>query len=116
MLMQKKSYYFKSIFTNVPLEEVVEICVDTLYKISKPTINRLYFKELSKLAIYCVKFTFNSLIYSQHDGIAMGTPLGPKLANIFIGYTELKVFKNNLLYLRYVDDFFCVGHKRENCG
>ena len=39
----------------------------------------------------------------------MGTPLGPTLANIFIGYTELKVvpaFKNNLLYLRYVDDCF----------
>ena len=39
----------------------------------------------------------------------MGSPLGPTLANIFMGYIELKVvhvFKNNLLYLRYVDDCF----------
>ena len=39
----------------------------------------------------------------------MGSPLGPTLANIFIGFIELKVvpaFKNNLLYLRYVDDCF----------
>ena len=41
----------------------------------------------------------------------MGSPLGPTLANIFMGYIELKVvpaFKNNLLYLRYVDDCFVV--------
>ena len=39
----------------------------------------------------------------------MGSSLGPTLANIFIGYIELKVIpalKNNLLYLRYVDDCF----------
>lgn len=36
----------------------------------------------------------------------VGCPLGPILANIFMGYIELKVvlaFKNKLLYLRYVD-------------
>ena len=39
----------------------------------------------------------------------MGYPLGPTLANIFMGLIELKVipaFKNNFLYLRYVDDCF----------
>ena len=68
-------------------------------------------KKLLKLAISGVKFSFNSSIYSQQDGIAMGSPLGPTLANIFMGYIELKVvpaFKNNLLYLRYVDDCFVV--------
>ena len=103
------SFDVKSLFTNVPLEEVIEICVDTLYKISNPTVSRTNFKKLLKLATSDVKFSFNSLIYSQKDGIAMGSPLGPTLANIFMGYIELKVipaFKNNLLYLRYVDDCF----------
>ena len=62
-----------------------------------------------KLATSGVKFSFNSLIYSQQDGIAMGSPLGPTLAKIFMGFIELKIvpaFKNNLLYLRYVDDCF----------
>ena len=60
-----------------------------------------------KLVTFGVKFGFNSLVYSQQDGIAMGSPLGPTLANIFMGFTELKVvsaFRNRLLYLRYVDD------------
>ena len=39
----------------------------------------------------------------------MGYPLGPTLANVFMGCIKLKVdpaFKNNLLYLRYIDDCF----------
>ena len=39
----------------------------------------------------------------------MGSPLGPTLANIFMGCIKLKVvpaFKNNLLYLRYIVDCF----------
>ena len=39
----------------------------------------------------------------------MGSPLGPTLANVFMGCIGLKVvpaFKNSLLYLRYVDDCF----------
>ena len=32
-----------SLFTDVPLEEVVKICLDLLYKISRPTVNKLNF-------------------------------------------------------------------------
>ena len=32
------SFDVKILFTNVPLEEVIEICADTLCKISKPTV------------------------------------------------------------------------------
>ena len=35
------SFDVKSLFTNVPLEEVIEICVDTLHKISKLTVSRM---------------------------------------------------------------------------
>ena len=110
------SFDVKSLFTNVPLEEVIEICVDTLYKISNPTVSRKNFKKLLKLATSGVKFSFNSLIYSQKDGIAMGSPLGPTLANIFMGYIELKViptFKNKLVYLRYVDDCFVLVRREK---
>ena len=46
----------KSLFTNVPLEEVIEICVDTLYKISNPTVSIKNLKKLLKLATSSVKF------------------------------------------------------------
>ena len=54
------SFDVESLFTNVPLEEVIGICTDTLYKISKPTINRIHLKKLLKLATSGIKFSFNS--------------------------------------------------------
>ena len=35
------SFYIKNIYTNVSLKEVIEVCVDTLYKISQPTIFKM---------------------------------------------------------------------------
>ena len=38
-----------------------------------------------------VEFGFDGLLYRQTDGVAMGLPLGPVLANIFLGYCESKI-------------------------
>ena len=110
------SFDVKSLFTNVPLNEVIEICVEMMYKIEKPTISKENLKRLLNLATSGVQFSFNSLIYSQHDGIAMGSPLGPTLANIFMGYIEKKIipsFKSKLRYFRYVDDCFVLAENEE---
>ena len=50
-------------------------------------------------------------MYLQTDGVAMGSPLGPTLANIFLGHYEQKVLKeanSPLFYCRYVDDTFAI--------
>ena len=56
---------------------------------------------------------YKDALYKQVDGVAMGSPLGPSLANFFLGHIEQnKLFQNNdfylIVYLRYVDDILAV--------
>ena len=58
-------------------------------------------------------FTFNDKLYKQIDGVAMGSPLGPTLANFFLGNLENSVFEHSSpshpkIYFHYVDDVFAV--------
>ena len=58
-------------------------------------------------------FLFNGKMYDQIDGIAMGSPLAPVLANLFLGHYEniwLNKYQGPSLhfYRRYVDDAFCL--------
>ena len=49
----------------------------------------------------------------------MGSPLGPALANIFVGYQEEKLFIDNnqpLIYIRHVDDTFAMFEDEFNCN
>ena len=34
---------------------------------------------------------FEQEFYKQHDGVAMGSPLGPVLANVFLCYQIFKI-------------------------
>ena len=55
-------------------------------------------------------FSFNSKLYEQTDGVPMGSPLEPELANIIVIELERIIVKKSLhkslvkLYMRYVDD------------
>ena len=56
--------------------------------------------------------TFNNISYKQIDGVAMGSPLGPSLANAFLAHHEQNWLESCTLeyrpsyYWRYVDDMF----------
>ena len=75
------------------------------------------FVELMKSATSSVEFSFNNNVYKQTNGVAMGSPLGPALANIFVGYFEEKLFSQTQkppTYFWYVDDTFAIfDHKAE---
>ena len=45
-------------------------------------------------------------MHRQIDGVAMGLPLEPALANNLVGYSEFKLFQTTLepeMYYRYMD-------------
>ena len=55
---------------------------------------------------------FDQEFYKEHDGVAMGSPLGPTLASVFLCYNE-KIWLQNfssefkpVIYERYVGDTF----------
>ena len=65
------------------------------------------FIELMNIATTSAGFSFINKMYKKTDGVAMGSPLGPVLANIFVGYQEERSFivsNQPLIYFRYVDD------------
>ena len=45
------------------------------------------------IATTSAEFSFNNVVYKQIDGVAMVSPLGPALANIFVGYYKNKLFQ-----------------------
>ena len=81
-----------SLFTNIPLEETINICTNLLYNNEDVIegINKSEFKNLLSLATQESYFIFNDVLYKQKDGVTMGSPLGPTMANVFLSFYEIK--------------------------
>ena len=109
----------QSLFTNIPLLETVDYLCDF---IQNQNINvGIPVMQLKELILRCtmnVQFQFNNKYYRQIDGVAMGSPLGPLLADVFMAKLEngpLKSTINNLqIYKRYVDDIFVICDTNAN--
>ena len=84
------SWDVDSLFTNIPLEVTIEICTNELFKESEAVegLSKTEFKELLSLATKDSHFIFGETHYKEIDGVAMGSPLGPTLANAFLIYHE----------------------------
>ena len=78
------SFDVKSLFTSVLLTEPINI-LDHAYNHKEISVvlakNRM--KKLLTLCMKNIHFTLNNEIYVQNDGVAMGSPLGLILANVF---------------------------------
>ena len=110
------SFDVVSLFTNIPLTETINLIADYVYQVpaNAPPFSKLVFKNMLKLATGGY-FLHNGKLYVQVDGVSMGSPLGPTLANFFLGHLEKERIFNEpkeelypRLYLRYVDDVFAV--------
>ena len=80
-----------NLFTNIQLQETIGIAINLFFNHNRNlNITR---KELKKLFLFATSqthFIFNSNFYNQIDGVAMGSPLAPVLANIFMGFHKSK--------------------------
>ena len=104
------SYDVTSLFTNVPLDFTIDIILRKIYaeKLIKTKISRNEMKMLLELCTKELHFSYNNETYKQVDGIVMGNPLGPVIANIFMVEFENKtiprISDKMPKWMRYIDD------------
>jgi hypothetical protein len=110
------SFDVESLFTNVPTQETIELILKLAFPNDEENVlfHGLTRTALRRLLVICTQeshFQFNGKYYDQIDGVAMGSPLGPLFANVFMSefergcitrLRELGVIK----WYRYVDDVF----------
>ena len=106
------SFDVASLFTNILLKESIDLAVSYItegnasLRFSKAELTKLF-----SIATSQTHFLFNGKVFDQIDGVAMGSPLAPVLANLFLGHYE-NIWLNKyhgpsvLFYRRYVDDTF----------
>ena len=81
-ICDQNSVYFmtnldvESLFANIPLEETIKICCDSLYKNQElvSNINKNQFEKLLRAALCNNYFLFDGIVYQQVDGVSMGSP------------------------------------------
>ena len=111
----------QSFFTNIPFDESINICVELVFQ-NKEKVKGLVkcqFKQFLMFADKSSCFVFNDIYQKQIDGVAMGSPLGPTFANLFLVDCERKLLENCPLqfkprfYCCYIDDIFLMLDKKD---
>ena len=117
------SFDVENLFTNIPLAETIDICIQSLFTDSNSTalgMDRNQFRTFLQKSVLNSFFMFNDKLFKQIEGLGMGLPLGPSFANIFMSYYEQQwlddcpVDFKPAFYRRYVDDTFLLFHHRDH--
>ncbi|XP_030746552.1 uncharacterized protein LOC115875272 [Sitophilus oryzae] len=104
------SFDVVSLFTRVPLGESMDLIKESF----PPDI-----AELFRVCLTGSYFLWNGNYYEQTEGVAMGSPISPIIANFFMERFEEKALESSVLkpavWFRYVDDTFVVWkHGRDS--
>ena len=111
-----------SLFTKVPTDETLAAVRDKLA--ADPLLEEhtcIPIDNLMEILTFCVETTYfrmRSDIYRQLEGLAMGSPLSPVLANIYMEYfKEMTSGSTSLkpsMWLRYIEDTFILWPHQED--
>ena len=110
----------QSLFTNIPLDQAIDICVERVFQHKKKIkcMLKRHFKQLLTLIVKSSCFVFNNMYHKQTDGVTMGPLIVPTFANLLLVYYENMCLDKCPLqfklkyYRRYVNDiFWCVKRK-----
>ena len=103
------SFDVVSLFTKIPLDEAIQVIKEVTYL------------DTTRLAEVCLRSTFFSFqgeFYEQTTGVAMGSPLSPIIANLYMEKFEKEALKSYplkpSLWKRYVDDTNVIWPHGEN--
>jgi hypothetical protein len=95
------SFDVVSLFTKVPLDDTLQLFSG---RFQRQTV------DLIKHVLTSTYFLYNGSFYKQKDGVAMGSPLAPVIANFYMEHFEKQaissVVKKPTSWYRYVDDMF----------
>jgi predicted GIY-YIG superfamily endonuclease len=107
------SFDITSLYTNVPINTTIE-WLDEYYE-NNPSpipIEKDTFFKLVKLCFSHSFFSFNKKFYRQKNGLTMGSPASPVIANLFMELFEKKylsnVFDERCKFYRYMDDSLAI--------
>jgi predicted GIY-YIG superfamily endonuclease len=102
---------FDSLYTNILLNDATNyICDYVKDKLDVSLVSIYGFKTLLEILFNNNYFVFNTEIYKQKSGVAMGTICAPNIANIYVYCLERKflhIYKP-LFYYRFIDDIFII--------
>ena len=109
--------------TNIPLDDIIDICVKQLFQTSETLIKEISENDFCNLLNLATKesfFIFNNKFHIQVDGVSMWSLLGPLLDIISLSHHEENwlnkcptEFKPNF-YRRYFDDIFVLFKSPES--
>lgn len=104
----------KSLYTNIPNDEGIKACISMLEDYNHDDSQTEHITEILSIILNQNYFTFNNEYFLQIHGTAMGTPMAPTYANIFMAVLEKELLLNApnglipLEWIRFIDDVFAI--------